>query len=36
MESQKDIYIKEIYEMLEKCTDLDLIELIFQILIKSA
>lgn len=35
MEDHKDRYMKEIIEMLEKCTDLDLIELIFQILIKS-
>lgn len=36
MESQKERYIKEIIELLEKCNDLDLLELILQILIKSA
>lgn len=36
MESQKERYIKEIMELLEKCNDLDLLELILQILIKSA
>lgn len=37
MESQiqKERYIKEIMELLEKCSDLDLLELILQILIKS-
>lgn len=36
MESQKERYIKEIMELLEKCNDLDLLELILQIIIKSA
>lgn len=36
MESQKERYIEEIIELLEKCNDLDLLELIFQILLKSA
>lgn len=36
MESQKERYIKEIIELLEKCNDLDLLDLILQILIKSA
>lgn len=35
MESQKDRYIEEIIKLLEKCRDTDLLELIFQILIKS-
>ena len=33
MESQK--YISEIIELLEKCKDTDLLDLIFRILVKS-
>lgn len=35
MANQKELYVKEITELLEKCTDLDLLQLIFQILCKS-
>mgnify|MGYP006962936230 CR=1 FL=1 len=35
MANQKEIYIKEIIQLMEKCGDLDLLELIFQILCKS-
>jgi len=35
MANQKEEYIKEIIELLGKCSDLDLLELILQILMKS-
>lgn len=35
MANQKEEYIKEIIELLEKCRDLDLLDLILQILMKS-
>jgi hypothetical protein len=35
MANQKEEYIKEIIELLEKCSDLDLLDLILQILMKS-
>lgn len=35
MANQKEIYIKEIIQLMEKCSDLALLELIFQILCKS-
>ena len=35
MANQKDIYIEEIIKLMEKCGDLDLLELIFQILCKG-
>lgn len=35
MENQKEIYVREIVELLEKCNDIDLLQLIFQILCKS-
>lgn len=36
MENQKERYIKEIIELLEKCNDLDLLDLIFQLLMKAS
>lgn len=35
MANQKEEYIKEIIELLEQCSDLDLLDLILQILMKS-
>ena len=35
MENQKEIYVRGIVELLEKCNDVDLLQLIFQILCKS-
>lgn len=35
MANQKEEYIKEIIELLGKCRDLDLLDLILQILMKS-
>lgn len=36
MADQKERYIEEIMELLEKCNDIDLLDLIFKILCKSA
>lgn len=35
MTTQKEYYINEIMELLEKCNDLDLLDLILKILYKS-
>lgn len=35
MSNKKEHYIKEIVELLEKCNDIDLLDLIFKILCKG-
>ena len=36
MENQKEVYVREINKLLEKCDDLDLLDLIFKILLKRS